>query len=86
MASTLKLSQLPVGSRAVVRGFPDQGAALVRLREMGVLLGTSLALVRTAPTISPCAGAKPSTSSSNRWRVEKRGFGVNRSLILAPLG
>jgi ferrous iron transport protein A len=53
MASTLKLSQLPVGSRAVVRGFPDQGAALVRLREMGVLLGTSLALVRTAPLGDP---------------------------------
>jgi ferrous iron transport protein A len=53
MASTLKLSQLPVGSRAMVRGFPDQGAALVRLREMGVLLGTSLALVRTAPLGDP---------------------------------
>jgi Fe2+ transport system protein FeoA len=53
MASTLKLSQLPIGSRAVVRGFQGQGAAFLRLREMGVLPGASLALVRTAPLGDP---------------------------------
>jgi ferrous iron transport protein A len=53
MASTLKLSQLPVGTRAIVRGFPGQGRAFLRLREMGVLPGISITLVRTAPLGDP---------------------------------
>ncbi len=53
MASTVKLSQLPVGSRATVRAFPPQGAAFLRLREMGVLPGTPVTLVRTAPLGDP---------------------------------
>lgn len=49
----LKLSQLPIGTRAIVREFPRQGSAFLRLREMGVLPGTSLTLVRTAPLGDP---------------------------------
>jgi ferrous iron transport protein A len=53
MASTLKLSQLPIGVRATVRGFPGQGPAFLRLREMGVLPGAFVTLVRTAPLGDP---------------------------------
>jgi ferrous iron transport protein A len=53
MASTLKLSQLPVGTRAMVREFPRQGSAFLRLREMGVLPGTTITIVRTAPLGDP---------------------------------
>jgi len=53
MPSTLKLSQLAVGRRAVVFSFPGQGPAMVRLREMGVLPGTAITLVRTAPLGDP---------------------------------
>lgn len=53
MASTLKLSQLPVGARATVREFLGQGPTFLRLREMGVLPGTVLTLVRTAPLGDP---------------------------------
>ncbi len=53
MSSVVKLSDLAVGSRAIVHGFPGQGAAFLRLREMGVLPGTSITLVRTAPLGDP---------------------------------
>jgi len=53
MASVVKLSELAVGSRATVRGLPGQGAAVLRLREMGVLPGTIIMLVRTAPLGDP---------------------------------
>jgi ferrous iron transport protein A len=53
MPSTLKLSQLAIGSRATIRGFPGQGPAFLRLREMGVLPGTAVTLVRTAPLGDP---------------------------------
>ncbi len=53
MPSFLKLSELAVGSRATVRMFPGQGAAFLRLREMGVLPGTPITLVRTAPLGDP---------------------------------
>jgi ferrous iron transport protein A len=53
MESTIKLSQLAVGARAVVRGLPPQGQASLRLREMGVLPGVSITLVRTAPFGDP---------------------------------
>jgi len=53
MESTLKLSQLAVGSKAVVRGLPPQGPASLRLREMGVLPGVAITLVRTAPFGDP---------------------------------
>lgn len=49
----MKLSELSVGASAVVRDFPKSGAAFVRLREMGLLVGTRVTLVRTAPLGDP---------------------------------
>lgn len=53
MSTLLKLSLLPAGGRAVVREFPKQGSAFLRLREMGLMPGTALELVRTAPLGDP---------------------------------
>lgn len=53
MTALLKLSELTVGSQAVVREFPKQGSAFLRLREMGVMPGTALTLVRLAPLGDP---------------------------------
>jgi ferrous iron transport protein A len=53
MESTIKLSQLAIGSKAVVRELPRQGHASLRLREMGVLPGVAITLVRTAPFGDP---------------------------------
>ena len=49
----IKLSDLAIGSSAVVREFPKTGTAFVRLREMGVLAGTRVTLIRTAPLGDP---------------------------------
>lgn len=49
----MKLSELAVGASAIVREFPRSGAAFVRLREMGLLVGTPVTLVRTAPLGDP---------------------------------
>lgn len=49
----IKLSELAVGATAVVREFPKTGSAFVRLREMGLLAGTRVTLVRTAPLGDP---------------------------------
>jgi ferrous iron transport protein A len=48
-----KLSELSVGASAIVRAYPKSGASFLRLREMGVLPGTSVTLVRTAPLGDP---------------------------------
>ena len=53
MAFTLKLSELPAGAQATIRAFPGRGPAFLRLREMGVLPGTTITLVRTAPLGDP---------------------------------
>lgn len=53
MAALIKLSALAIGASAVVREFPKTGTAFTRLREMGLLAGTSLTLVRTAPLGDP---------------------------------
>jgi ferrous iron transport protein A len=53
MGAEIKLSQLAVGSSAVVRGYPKTGGGFLRLREMGVLPGTPVVLVRTAPLGDP---------------------------------
>ena len=53
MGPPIKLSDLAAGSSAVVRDFPKTGSAFVRLREMGVLTGTRVTLVRTAPMGDP---------------------------------
>ena len=53
MLSPIKLSDLAVGASAVVREFPISGTAFLRLREMGVLTGTRITLIRTAPLGDP---------------------------------
>jgi ferrous iron transport protein A len=53
MAAAVKLSDLPIGASAVVREFPKAGAGSVRLREMGLLAGTRVTLVRCAPFGDP---------------------------------
>lgn len=52
-ASLISLSQLPVGATATLRDLPKAGTAFLRLREMGLLAGTTLTLVRTAPLGDP---------------------------------
>lgn len=49
----MKLSELAVGATAVIRSFPPNGSAFVRLREMGLIAGTPVTLVRTAPLGDP---------------------------------
>jgi ferrous iron transport protein A len=53
MAAELKLSELPVGNSAIVRSYPKASGSFLRLREMGVLPGTTITLVRTAPLGDP---------------------------------
>jgi ferrous iron transport protein A len=53
MSAFQKLSELAVGTNALVREFPKQGSAFLRLREMGLMPGTALTLVRTAPLGDP---------------------------------
>ena len=53
MGAPVKLSELAIGASAVVREFPKTGAAFVRLREMGLLAGTAITLVRAAPLGDP---------------------------------
>jgi ferrous iron transport protein A len=53
MAEHIKLSDLAVGASATIREFPKSGAAFVRLREMGMLAGTRVTLIRTAPLGDP---------------------------------
>jgi ferrous iron transport protein A len=53
MAESVKLSDLPIGATAVVRDYPKTGTGSVRLREMGLLVGTQLTLVRCAPFGDP---------------------------------
>ncbi len=52
-APAIKLSELAVGASARVLEYPKQGAAFLRLREMGLLAGTPVTLVRTAPLGDP---------------------------------
>lgn len=51
--ASISLAQLAVGTSAIVREYPKTGAAFVRLREMGLLTGTRITLVRTAPLGDP---------------------------------
>lgn len=53
MAASIKLSELAVGASATVREFPKAGTAFIRLREMGLLAGTRVTLIRTAPLGDP---------------------------------
>ncbi|WP_404424583.1 ferrous iron transport protein A [Nibricoccus sp. IMCC34717] len=47
------LSSVSLGSTVVVRELPKAGSAFLRLREMGVLPGTKVTLIRTAPLGDP---------------------------------
>lgn len=49
----MKLSELAVGASAVVRELPKTGTAYIRLREMGLLAGTRVSLIRLAPLGDP---------------------------------
>lgn len=53
MAATVKLSALPLGASAVVRDIQRTDAGSVRLREMGLLVGTEVTLIRCAPLGDP---------------------------------
>jgi ferrous iron transport protein A len=53
MGESIKLSELAIGASAIIRGFPKTGAAALRLREMGMLPGTKLTLLRAAPLGDP---------------------------------
>ncbi|HEY9155119.1 MAG TPA: FeoA family protein [Opitutaceae bacterium] len=48
-----KLSELAIGASAKVREMPKQGAAFLRLREMGLSPGVTVQLIRTAPLGDP---------------------------------
>lgn len=49
----IPLPALPIGASATVKEFLKTGPAFIRLREMGLLVGTTLTLVRTAPLGDP---------------------------------
>jgi len=53
MSVPIKLTQLAIGASGIVREFPKTGTAFVRLREMGLLVGTRITLLRTAPLGDP---------------------------------
>ena len=53
MASPVKLSDLAVGASGVVCSMPATGTTFLRLREMGLLTGTNVKLVRAAPMGDP---------------------------------
>ncbi len=53
MPDTAKLADLPTGQSAVVASFPGGVHGLNRLREMGLLPGVKIRLVRRAPLGDP---------------------------------
>ncbi len=53
MAETCNLAELPVGSSGRVRAFTKGSRAAMRLRELGLLPGTVIRLVRYAPLGDP---------------------------------
>ena len=53
MAGALKLSQLALGASGRVKELPRAGASFLRLREMGLLPGTTVTFVRAAPLGDP---------------------------------
>lgn len=52
-APPIPLTNLTIGASAIVRDFPKIGTAFLRLREMGLLSGTSITLIRAAPLGDP---------------------------------
>ena len=53
MADALKLSHLALGASGRIKELPRSGASFLRLREMGLLPGSTVTLVRTAPLGDP---------------------------------
>ncbi|HEY4300668.1 MAG TPA: FeoA family protein [Candidatus Didemnitutus sp.] len=53
MPDAQKLSGLNIGASGRVKELPRTGTAFVRLREMGLLPGTAVTLVRAAPMGDP---------------------------------
>lgn len=53
MSVPLKLSELPLGASGRVKDLPPTGATFLRLREMGLLPGTTITFVRAAPLGDP---------------------------------
>ncbi len=49
----MKLSELTPGSCAILRELPATGTRFLRMREMGLLPGTKVKLVRAAPLGDP---------------------------------
>ncbi|NDC76226.1 ferrous iron transport protein A [bacterium] len=49
----MNLAQLTAGSSATLKAYPQAGPAFTRLREMGLLPGTRVTLVRVAPLGDP---------------------------------
>ena len=47
------LSELPVGATGIVRAYTEGSRAAMRLREMGILPGTEVKVVRLAPLGDP---------------------------------
>ncbi len=53
MPSHAKLSELPEGATAIIEAIPSGIPALTRLRELGLVPGTQVKLVRRAPLGEP---------------------------------
>jgi hypothetical protein len=53
MNSAANLAQLAAGESAVVKAYPASSVAFTRLREMGLLPGTRVTLIRVAPLGDP---------------------------------
>jgi Fe2+ transport system protein FeoA len=53
MVELTTLAQLPVGSGAVIRAMPTGNVGLTRLREMGLVPGARVEMVRRAPLGEP---------------------------------
>ena len=53
MPDIFTLAQLPVGKGAVIRTMPNGQAGLTRLREMGLVPGARVEMVRRAPLGEP---------------------------------
>lgn len=53
MSAPAKLSELPEGASAIIESIPAGIPALTRLRELGLVPGTRIRLVRRAPLGEP---------------------------------
>jgi ferrous iron transport protein A len=53
MSALQKLSELALGASGRVKDFPKNASTFLRLREMGLLPGTTITFVRAAPLGDP---------------------------------